>query len=586
MGWFVGILITVGVILTLFAIASMCEGEGILCCFWVVLAIAAFIVAYFAQPVVDGIIWLGWFVFQLLKWALMISIAGGGVFWGIRALQKRKERREEQELLKAIEAERRRRKEKERRKRREREEEERRLREEQEKKEREEKQKRALYQEKVREVVDNRIIEELKDSNSLATRILQQNGYFDLGKSAVWRTDICNPIHNLHKTFKSYGYFDFKSLEKVLPPPEAPKTTLSETAWVDVYTLYKEHAEQMTFTSFVDKLRQENEKMEFVERQDVLMCRSIDQRFYRGQLKDYMGSLSDEVLSSLAKVVAKEDWRIPGKPDAPYALLRNYLFQTFKRAYYENKICASERFLIFNTGLYDKSRRNVYYGLLEKRENGAKPPYSFYAWRPEKHIPEWKGELPKSANYLIQPYNPQLEHKIDLDHIGETNKGRIDFLANVSESGQMPLLDGCIQDSIRRAKARDFAAIPTYYTSKKKEAEIEKVQYLIPLYYDNVPRAALVLNPQKDRYDIETVLTLEMAYQNARVINNINHTWLGNVFSQKHKDISEPLNSSKQHAPLNDMFDVGRIHCESCGEWVVPDEDDSCPECGCNVYFT
>ena len=75
--------------------------------------------------------------------------------------------------------------------------------------------------------------------------------------------------------------------------------------------------------------------------------------------------------------------------------------------------------MIFNTGLYDESRRNVYYGLLERSENAGGTPYSFYAWRPEKHIPEWKGELPKAVSYLtaIQPYNPQLEHKIDFEHI-------------------------------------------------------------------------------------------------------------------------------------------------------------------------
>ena len=72
------------------------------------------------------------------------------------------------------------------------------------------KQKRALYQEKVRDVVDNLIIQELNDPNSLASRILQQNGYFDLGKSSAWRMDVCNPKHMLHKAFKSYGYFKFK----------------------------------------------------------------------------------------------------------------------------------------------------------------------------------------------------------------------------------------------------------------------------------------------------------------------------------------------------------------------------------------
>jgi ribosomal protein S27AE len=32
--------------------------------------------------------------------------------------------------------------------------------------------------------------------------------------------------------------------------------------------------------------------------------------------------------------------------------------------------------------------------------------------------------------------------------------------------------------------------------------------------------------------------------------------------------------------------DVGRVWCGNCGELVYPDEDDeTCPECGCNVYM-
>ena len=34
-----------------------------------------------------------------------------------------------------------------------------------------------------------------------------------------------------------------------------------------------------------------------------------------------------------------------------------------------------------------------------------------------------------------------------------------------------------------------------------------------------------------------------------------------------------------------DVDDDGRVYCGNCGEWVYPDEDDDCPECGCNVYM-
>ena len=332
---------------------------------------------------------------------------------------------------------------------------------------------------------------------------------------------------------------------------------LSVDRWLPVTTLWELYLERiqtsMEFPLFLEGLNAFHDKVEVVERNE-LVCRLIDQRFCRGRLRDCIGDLSDEILADLAKVVAEEDWHIPGKSDDPYALLKNYLFQIFKRAYDENKLFVSDRFLIFNTGLYDKSRRNVYYGLLEKREEGDGAPYSFYAWRPEKHIPEWEGVLPASVDFLemLSPYNPNHQHTVDYEHIAISNRRRLDFLnvPNSDAEGRellLSLLEGCVQASFRRAKARDFKAIPTYFTSQNR---VEKVQYLIPLYYDNKPKAALVLNIKKDRYDIETVLTLEMAYQNARVINNINQTWIKEVFSSSKEGVKEE--TKRVQALLND----------------------------------
>lgn len=36
----------------------------------------------------------------------------------------------------------------------------------------------------------------------------------------------------------------------------------------------------------------------------------------------------------------------------------------------------------------------------------------------------------------------------------------------------------------------------------------------------------------------------------------------------------------------DDDSDDDLVCCGNCGEWVYPDEDDeTCPECGCNVYM-
>ena len=339
---------------------------------------------------------------------------------------------------------------------------------------------------------------------------------------------------------------------------------LSGGCWFSVEKLRKLYCERVQtsikHSSFLEGLNAFQDQIEVIEGSEHV-CRLLDSRFCRGHLKNCMGGLSEKDLANLAKVVAEEDWSIPGKPDIPYALLRNYLVQVFKRAYYENKIFASEWFLIFNTGLYDNDRENVYYGLLERSENAGGTPYSFYAWRPEKHIPEWKGELPKAVDFLdsLQPHNPNYQHTPDFSHIFN-KRPRLDFFGTESREILIKLLDGCIQAAIRRAKARDFSAVPTYFPSENR------VDLLIPLYYNNIPQAAFVLNIKQNRYEIKTVLTLEMAYQNARVITNVSNTWIGEVFSQNNKLIMEESSQTqtlREKAKKGDAeawFQLGNIY--------------------------
>lgn len=72
-------------------------------------------------------------------------------------------------------------------------------------KERERYVRKEAKRERIRNIVDTRIIPELRNRNSTAFTLLKENGYLDSSKD--WRADICNTKSPIYRLFSSYGYF-------------------------------------------------------------------------------------------------------------------------------------------------------------------------------------------------------------------------------------------------------------------------------------------------------------------------------------------------------------------------------------------
>ena len=83
------------------------------------------------------------------------------------------------------------------------------------------------------------------------------------------------------------------------------------------------------------------------------------------------------------------------------------------------------------------------------------------------------------------------------------------------------ILEGSINNAIKRVTANYKLAVPQYFGGK--------IQLLLPLCFDKTdkPYLALALTKMEgDYYQGHTCLTMEMAYNNARLISKPESNWL------------------------------------------------------------
>ena len=89
---------------------------------------------------------------------------------------------------------------------------------------------------------------------------------------------------------------------------------------------------------------------------------------------------------------------------------------------------------------------------------------------------------------------------------------------------KLKIFTGVIDTSIKKVIANYKLAVPQYYNGQ--------IQLLIPLYFedDDKPELALAVTKKNGYYQGHTCLTLDMAYNNARVIAKPECNWLDCYF--------------------------------------------------------
>lgn len=242
------------------------------------------------------------------------------------------------------------------------------------------------------------------------------------------------------------------------------------------------------------------------------------------------GEGDPDLFDKLANLAEDEDW--DGR-DANFVgeqrILRNYVEWTFERTYQQDKVLTSPdgRCSAFNTGLATKEQEAIY-GFFEQNRNEARQPWFFRGWRVEsaRDLLESFPEPPDYATYTDDPadyyYDWHRELKVSVRHVVEDNLDRFPEALRGDRYGLELRLDSAVERARKRVRRNYKAAVPMWYPAE------DKVQLLLPLSLTR-PEAvdlALVVSRHGEHYRGSTVLTMGMAYSNARLLARPDGDWL------------------------------------------------------------
>ncbi len=308
-------------------------------------------------------------------------------------------------------------------------------------------------------------------------------------------------------------------------------------------------------------------------------------------IPDWTVMLSD--LSEMA--LGNEDWDYKGRHKGQKIILRNYLLFGFYKSWLDGLIIEENGEALINTGLVDGSYDDIFCyfkkNTCEDDFYGRKWEYGCFACRGKgakgKRLNDKFKEFPNAPSYIDTDnisnlyFNPSKSLYCDYKHIIEDNLKRfpIDFLrsrlcydqsiasaintyeatndeadfsvimnmvnedSDKGERFRRDLQSGlkdAVETAIKYCRWNYKTAIPIYYPRNNS------ISLLLPLKLQTDPKvqvdvALVVERLQNGNYQGQTILTLQMAYQDARQICRPNSEWLtlNNIVDSETKEESK-----------------------------------------------
>lgn len=218
-----------------------------------------------------------------------------------------------------------------------------------------------------------------------------------------------------------------------------------------------------------------------------------------------------------------ENWNFHGKTNN--LILKNYLKYTTKKLEEENKIMTTDNYCIINTGLFTPYYEPIYI-YAEKNLSDSKQDWWFKSFSTSYDLGNLGiTELPERANYFQDPsqlvFDVNCKINVQFKHIydDEDNRSRIPKEI-VNSKNIHSIFKGAIDTMVKKVTANYKIAVPQYFNGK--------IQLLLPLCLvdESIPDLALVVTKVNNVYQGHTCLTMEMAYNNARLIAKPESNWL------------------------------------------------------------
>jgi predicted Zn-ribbon and HTH transcriptional regulator len=240
----------------------------------------------------------------------------------------------------------------------------------------------------------------------------------------------------------------------------------------------------------------------------------------------------------LAEMAKNEDWDFQRpefkKADNTLPILVNYLNYTFLRLQQQRKVSFIDDKACFNTGLQTPDEKDIF-AIFSKNRNALQssrvPDWYFDGWFDSYHsrLSQFR-PLPEIASYIEDAsdlvFDLSYEIDVNIGHILDDpdNQERLPISLRNERTLAMSAIRGATEFLKQKCIRNYKTAIPFWYPSKSK------IQLMLPLSLTNADHADLALVADKDdngkMYRIKTALTIDMAYNNARLITRPDREWL------------------------------------------------------------
>ena len=247
-------------------------------------------------------------------------------------------------------------------------------------------------------------------------------------------------------------------------------------------------------------------------------------------------------LTELQTLAEPENWDYINRPTGKNLVLFSYINHTFERIIEQQKQVEgisskdSKSYLYFNTGLVTPFQDEIYgyfekLGLKAKESWGlSEPEYKFLEFNTDQaRYRKFFPNAPHNATYFSEAevreliFDTSLNNGkviIDKEHLKNRKSRFPDQINSMEDEHFFDAIEKSIELAVKRIKRNYKTAIPHYYDGN--------IQFLLPLCMLSKKDAdlALVVNKEENVYQAHTVLTLDQAYNNARLLAKPDREWL------------------------------------------------------------